>query len=139
METIFSTNGPAEDLMSWAIKLRTLGRMVSELADNGSNILECEGDTIGCIIVDYADAIHMVAEKAYHPIDKFFNEGGGTLVHDLQKELKNVREIPIKKFAIERINKIILEKIEPALPETEALCDLYRDFTEMRNTISQQQ
>ena len=74
-EKPFSSGDVWEDLDDWSRKLGALGKMISALAwhekDGGSESLCSEGELLGGIIYDYAQAIRLTMDQEHELLGDF--------------------------------------------------------------------
>jgi len=138
-EKPFSSGDVREDLIKWSYKLGALGNLISALAwhekDGGSESLCSDGELLGSIIYDYAQAIKITTEKRCRiliDIDKAF-----------VSPLPRCQEVYEWLNGRDMLNQSDLEPINYRLKELESFfeaftgpaLDLTGKFAKMRDAI----
>jgi hypothetical protein len=128
----------AEDLLGWARRLGAIGYVISSIAsheDPGQVLTGETGEYLGHIISDYAGAVLEVAETAYWPIKEFYEKGEDSLVAEVNKELRRLKNdfcsSPYNLTCIEEA----LEKIEPILTESAILSEQRKELLGLKDRI----
>ncbi len=83
MDQVLLTDSPADDLLHWADRIKTLGEIISSLAwlaekypepGQAEETLAATSEQLGMIIQDYAGSMGTVLSEAYPTLQAFFRK-----------------------------------------------------------------
>lgn len=123
IDSLFTSGDRAEDVIEWAKKIFSLGRLITTVGENEPEALGWLGPQIGSVITDYAEAIEAVVTDAYISIRDHFGEHGDSpagIINRKYERLSGITENGIK----ESMMKDILKEIDPIIDESKALYEI---------------
>lgn len=134
----YTSGNPIDDLVSWAKKVKVLGEVWGTLSwhenrQPGSEVLESCGETLGDIIMDYADLIEKTAtknSKSFVDLDEniVFPLARCQEVYDYARKNVNSPDVSHIDYQLKELDSFIHDAAMPA-------CQLKKKFESLREEI----
>jgi len=131
MEQIFTSGGGADDMLSWASKLRVMGGVIEELG-NEEDVDGWIAEGLGQIIFDYAQALEATLTEFYPEIRNAIEDFEFPALVGIErdyKKIKNYNECPAK-------NDLIKENLEKIQEFKEKVSFVFDIEEKLKNSLN---
>lgn len=113
MEKSFYSDERAEDLLKWCNNLDALGDVITYLAwgNDGDSCFERSGECLGCIVSDYACAIHGTLQGVFGEMSEVLKDYDGSKIQKLQRQAERLKKNkhPHLEYHLEQIDEALKE------------------------------